>query len=111
MPQRPSSLWILTQALRCCGLSSGAQLTWKTSMSRIFTPGSAFGSVIRDLDQVLVGVADIDGLDGADRTGARPGPGDDRHAAAREMRGDLGERRLGDEAQIARARRRLVGDE
>jgi hypothetical protein len=36
MPEEPSSQWILTQALRCSGLSSGAQLTWKASTSRIF---------------------------------------------------------------------------
>src|ERR1700726_2113415 len=111
IPLNPPSLWTLTKALRCCGLSPGAQLIWKTSISRIFTPGSNQVSVIRDLDQVLVGVADIDGLDRADRARAWSRPGHDRHAALREMRHHLGKRRLGDEAQIARARCRSVGDE
>src|SRR5258707_3916326 len=68
-------------------------------------------SVIRDLYQVLVRVADIDRLYGADGAGARPWPGDDRNTASFKMRRHLGERHRSDEAQIARPRRRLVGDE
>src|SRR5438477_8665598 len=66
--------------------------------------------IIRDLDQVVVGVADIDGLDRADSAGARAGPGDDRNAEAPEMDDDFSERGLADKAQIARAGGRLVGD-
>src|SRR6516165_11795901 len=69
------------------------------------------GSIVRDLDEVLVGVADIDRLDRADRPGARSGTRDDRHAASFEMRGHVVERDLGDEAEIARAGRRLIGNE
>src|SRR5215475_3343776 len=68
-------------------------------------------SVIRDLDKVLVGVADVDGLYRADGAGARAGTGNDRHAAMPEMHDDLGDRRLGDKAEIAGAGGRLVGDE
>src|SRR5690242_9910519 len=74
-------------------------------------PGTGLPLVIRDFDEVLVGVADIDGLHCADSAGARPGAGDDRHAAIPEMRDDLGERRLGDKAEIAGARGWLIGDQ
>ena len=47
---------------------------------------STCGSVIRDFDQVLVGVADIDGLDRADGAGARAGTRNDRDVAALQMR-------------------------
>ncbi len=67
--------------------------------------------VIRDLDEVLVGIADVDRLDRADGAGARPRPGDDRHPAALQMGDEFGQRHLGDEAQIAGARGRLVGDQ
>src|SRR5947207_10793987 len=70
----------------------------------------AFQSVIGDFDEVVVGIADVDGLDRSDRAGARPGTGDDRHAAMPEMRDDLGERGLGDKAEIARARGRPIRD-
>src|SRR5262249_21750094 len=68
-------------------------------------------SIIRDLDEVLVRVADIDRLDRPDGAGARSRSGDDRHLATLQVRDDLGDRHLGDEAQIARARGRPVGDE
>src|SRR5437763_11960309 len=59
------------------------------------------GSVGRDLDRVLVGIVDIDRLDRADRTGARPLHAD-RHAAALDMGDDLVDRRVGDEADMRR---------
>src|SRR6266446_5042807 len=68
-------------------------------------------SVIRDLDQILVRIADIDRLYRADGTRARPRPGHDRHSAMFEVCCYLGERHRSDEAQISRPRRRLVGDE
>ncbi len=37
IPKDPSSQWILTQALRCSGLSAGAQLTWNASTTLILT--------------------------------------------------------------------------
>src|SRR6516164_9969650 len=42
-------------------------------------------SIVRDLDEVLVGVADINRLDRADGTGPRSGSSHDRHAALFEM--------------------------
>src|SRR5438105_12736177 len=71
----------------------------------------AFQSVIGDFDEVVVRMEDVDELDRSERAGARAGTGDDRHAAMPEMRNDLGERRLGDKAEIARARGRPIRDE
>src|SRR6516162_2894770 len=65
-------------------------------------------SIIRNLDQVEVGIANIDRLDRADRTGARPWSGYDRNAAAFEMRRHFGERYRRDKAQIGRTRGRSV---
>src|SRR4051794_4696591 len=67
--------------------------------------------VVRDLDQVLVRVANVDRLDRADGAGAWSRPGDDRHVALLQMRDDLGEGRRGDEAQIGGAGRGSIGDQ
>src|ERR1051326_7698459 len=83
----------------------------KKGTPRVPRPCRPAHSIIQNLDGVRVGVADIDRLDRADRPGARPRPGDDRHRATLEMLDDLAQRHIGDEAQIARARGRLVGDE
>src|SRR5690242_2709074 len=89
------------------GASCSRRNSAKLSLATIRQPHSVVG----DLDQVLVGVADIDGLDRANRTGARAGAGNDRNLAMLQMRDDLGERRFGDEAQIAGAGGRLVGNQ
>ena len=67
--------------------------------------------IIRNLDQVLIGVANIDRLDRANRPGARSRSSDNRHAASIEMRCDLGERQRCDKAKIAGAGRWFVGDQ
>src|ERR1700728_3980668 len=57
--------------------------------------------IARHLDRVAVRVVEIDRLDRADRAG--PGPlHPDRQPARLDMRRDLGDRRLGDEADMRR---------
>src|SRR5437763_8657230 len=92
---------------RPSGASCSRRNSAKLSLATIRQPHSVIG----DFDQVLVGVADIDGLDRADCAGARAGAGYDRNLAALQMRDDFGERRVGDEAQIAGAGGRPIGDQ
>src|SRR5437764_14691768 len=89
------------------GASCSRRNSAKLSLATIRQPHSVIG----DFDQVLVGVADIDGLDRADCAGARAGAGYDRNLAMLQMRDDLGKWRFGDETQIAGAGCRLVGDQ
>src|SRR5206468_6104405 len=62
----------------------------------------ATGSIVRDFDRIMVGVGDVHRLDRADRPGPWPRPHGDGHAAAFEICDNLGERRLGDEAEMGR---------
>src|SRR6516162_8199505 len=68
-------------------------------------------SIIRDLDQVQIRVANIDRLYRADRTSTWPRSRHDGNPARLEMRGYFGERHRSNETQVARTRSRLVGDQ
>src|SRR5258708_22011152 len=90
--------------------SISATVMFRWSMRSIFISASWEGLIVRKLDEVVVGVADIERGDRADSPGTRSWPGDDRHAAFVDVLDDLGDRRLGDKAEIARPRGRLIGD-
>src|SRR5207248_7217081 len=75
---------------RPSGASCSRKNSAKLSLATIRQPHSVIG----DFDQVLVGVADIDGLDRADCAGARAGPGNDWNLAMLQMRDNLGKRRV-----------------
>src|SRR3982750_52902 len=64
-------------------------------------------TVIRHLDQVAVGIAEVNGHHRAQRTRLLDGALRDHDAVRLEMPDDLFERRLGDEAKVHRSGRGL----
>jgi hypothetical protein len=62
-----------------------------------------------DLDEIAVGIAEVDGANGADRPGARAGTLDHRVAERCQLFADLDERLLGDKAQIGATWHGMVG--
>src|SRR6266496_5077536 len=63
---------------------------------------------VRDLDQIAVRIAEIDGKDRPRRARARDRALDHRHALGCKMSDELGQRDRRDEAQVSRARRRVL---
>src|SRR5512132_3323087 len=79
---------------------------WSSSRTTIGAAATSGFRVVRHLDQVLVGVAEIHGSDRAGRARLRNGPFDDLDIASPQMRDDVVERRRRDEAKIDRSGRR-----
>src|SRR5438034_1065902 len=73
------------------GVAFGAGAEFRTDGFAGAIAEPVWGSIIRDFDEVVVGIADIDRLDRADGAGARSRPGDHRDTAFLEVRNDLGE--------------------
>ena len=67
----------------------------------VFIHRSCLITIVRDFDQIAVGVAEVDRNHGAERACSRRWPFDDLDAEMRDVRDDISDRNAGTEAQIA----------